>query len=82
MPESVQREAGCVIGRDYPAPLVEPVSAARRARDKVYAHRRQEGFAEAKAEVIRRHASRRRSHREDPAPRRRSADSSQESFDF
>jgi len=83
MPESVQREAGCVIGRDYPRPLVEPVSAARAAREKVYAHRRQEGFAEAKAEVIRRHASRRRPRGEDPQPKRaRPATGSQRSFDF
>ncbi|MGF1500396.1 MAG: FAD-binding domain-containing protein [Paracoccaceae bacterium] len=83
MPESVQIEAGCRIGRDYPAPLVEPVAAARAARDKVYARRRTEGFAEAKAAVIKKHASRRRSRNEDPQPRKRpTAEPDQSSFDF
>ncbi|MGF1445172.1 MAG: deoxyribodipyrimidine photo-lyase/cryptochrome family protein [Pikeienuella sp.] len=88
MPDSVARAAGLRIGRDYPAPLVEPVAAARKARDAVYARRRAEGFAEAKSEVLKRHASRRRSRTEDPqskSPRRRSPtapDPGQGSFDF
>jgi deoxyribodipyrimidine photo-lyase len=82
MPESVQREAGCRIGRDYPAPLVEPVAAAREARERVYARRRAEGFAEAKRAVLKRHASRRRPRDEDPAPTRRRGPERQTSFDF
>ena len=83
MPASVAAAAGCRIGTDYPDPLVEPVAAARAARDRVYARRRAEGFAEAKAEVIRRHASRRRPRGEDPAPKRpRRQDDAQTSFDF
>jgi len=82
MPASVARRAGCRIGVDYPAPIVEPMAAARMARARVHARRRAEGFAEAKAEVIRRHASRRRSPREDPAPRRKPPDDRQTSFDF
>jgi deoxyribodipyrimidine photo-lyase len=31
MPVDVQREAGCVIGRDYPAPIVDHAAARRRA---------------------------------------------------
>ena len=82
MPESVQRRVGCRIGCDYPAPIVEPVAAARAAREAVYARRRAEGFADAKAQVLHRHASRRRPRGEDPAPKRRKADDRQERFDF
>jgi len=35
-----QMRAGCVIGRDYPAPVVEHLAAARAARDAVWAVRR------------------------------------------
>jgi deoxyribodipyrimidine photo-lyase len=83
MPQSVQREAGCRIGTDYPQPLVEPVAAARAAREKVYARRRAEGFAEAKSAVLKRHASRRRPAGEDPQPKgRRRKDDRQARFDF
>ena len=33
MPEEAQREAGCVIGDDYPAPIVEHAAARQRALD-------------------------------------------------
>ena len=32
MPETVQRTAGCVIGRHYPGPIVSPEGAVQRAR--------------------------------------------------
>jgi deoxyribodipyrimidine photo-lyase len=31
MPPDVQEAAGCVIGRDYPAPIVDHAEARRRA---------------------------------------------------
>jgi deoxyribodipyrimidine photo-lyase len=34
MPEDVQEEAGCRIGRDYPAPIVDHVQARREALDR------------------------------------------------
>lgn len=49
---------------DYPLPIVDPVAAAREARDRVYAHRRRDGFREEAAEVVARHGSRK-------GPRRR-----------
>ncbi len=82
MPESVARASGCRIGTDYPAPIVEPVAAARAARERVYARRRAEGFAEAKSAVLTRHASRRRPRGEDPAPKRRRSEPKQTRFDF
>ncbi|MGF1554209.1 MAG: deoxyribodipyrimidine photo-lyase/cryptochrome family protein [Paracoccaceae bacterium] len=75
--EAEQRAAGCVIGRDYPAPVVEPAKAARIAKERIYARRREAGFEEGKAAVLKRHASRKRPRREH-APR---ADA-QASFDF
>ena len=34
MPEEVQRECGCVIGRDYPAPIVDHLQARREALER------------------------------------------------
>jgi len=55
-----QDDAGCRIGRDYPAPLVDPVRAAKTARERVYAVRNAPAFKEQQDAVVRRHASRRR----------------------
>ncbi|MEM9781186.1 MAG: FAD-binding domain-containing protein, partial [Pseudomonadota bacterium] len=77
MTDAEQQAAGCVIGRDYPARIVEPVAAARAAKEKVYARRRAEGFAEGKAQVLKKHASRRRPRIEHPPKEDR-----QRQFDF
>ena len=34
MPEDEQREAGCVIGEDYPEPIVDHAEARRRALER------------------------------------------------
>ncbi len=31
MPDEVQREAGCIVGKDYPAPIVDHIAARRDA---------------------------------------------------
>ena len=31
MPAALQRECGCIIGRDYPAPIVDHLAARRAA---------------------------------------------------
>ncbi len=68
MPESVQRDAGCRIGRDYPQRIVDHTQAARAARQHFSALRR-DREANQEADGIReKHASRRR-----PGPRRRRA---------
>jgi deoxyribodipyrimidine photo-lyase len=51
--------AGRLLGRAWPEPLADPAEAARAARERLHAARRVPGFAEAAAEVVRRHASRR-----------------------
>ncbi|MBM4022952.1 MAG: deoxyribodipyrimidine photo-lyase/cryptochrome family protein [Planctomycetes bacterium] len=59
MPADVQQTAGCVIGRDYPAPLVDHAAAVREAKRRLATVR---GDSEARAEardVAQRHGSRR-----------------------
>ncbi len=53
-----QRAAGCVLGRDYPAPIVDHVAAAREARDRVWAVRRSRAFHDAADAIQERHGSR------------------------
>jgi len=47
------------LGRDYPAPIVDPAAAARAARDRLHAHRRQQGFGAWADAIQERHGSRR-----------------------
>jgi deoxyribodipyrimidine photo-lyase len=70
MPEGVQREAGCVIGRDYPAPLVDPVAAARAALARIHAIRASVEVRVQSQAVYQKHGSRRRD-REPPSRRPR-----------
>jgi deoxyribodipyrimidine photo-lyase len=57
-------EARQVLGSRYPEPIVDPASAARAAREAVWARRRAAGFRERAAQVFDRHGS-----RKTPAPR-------------
>ena len=50
---SVQRMAGCLIGHDYPAPIVEEKAALQFAKDRLYGLRQQ---ADARAEADQVHA--------------------------
>jgi len=80
--------AGRVLGRAYPAPVVEMAAAARAAREAVWAVRRGAGFADTAAGIVEKHASRKdRAGRfvNDRAPRRRKpppGDDRQGSFGF
>ena len=59
-PALLQRAYGCVIGRDYPEPIVDHATAYRMAKERIFAVR---GRADAKAEAARvyqQHGSRRR----------------------
>ncbi len=65
LPHSLQAKLGCVIGKDYPAPIVDHTLAVKAAKDALYAVRRR---ADARAEaqqVYQKHGSRKR-----PAHRR------------
>lgn len=59
LPAVEQEAAACAIGRDYPAPIVDHAQAARLARERIGAVRRQAGFAAAADAIQRRHGSRR-----------------------
>ncbi|MFK7943224.1 MAG: deoxyribodipyrimidine photo-lyase/cryptochrome family protein [Paracoccaceae bacterium] len=61
-----QTETGCEIGKDYPAPIVDPTKSAKVAKEKVYAVRRSGNFKNEQNRVVRKHASRRRLREEDP----------------
>jgi deoxyribodipyrimidine photo-lyase len=59
MPLAVQRESGCIIGTDYPAPVVDHATAYRQARERIAAIRRHPD-ARVEADAIQqRHGSRR-----------------------
>lgn len=60
MPPEIQSRCGCVIGKNYPAPIVDHALAVKAARDRIAAVRRKtETRAEAK-KVFVRHGSRKR----------------------
>jgi deoxyribodipyrimidine photo-lyase len=54
-----QQRVGCVLGVDYPLPIVEPNDAAREARERIWARRRELGFAALADAIQRKHGSRR-----------------------
>jgi deoxyribodipyrimidine photo-lyase len=47
------------VGLDYPRPIVDPAVAARQARERIHARRRQAGFAARADAIQQRHGSRR-----------------------
>ena len=59
-------EAAALLGRAYPVPIVDPVAAARAAREAVWACRRAHRGDEKTAQLVRRHASRKRPGRARP----------------
>jgi deoxyribodipyrimidine photo-lyase len=59
MPPLTQMRLGWTIGVDYPNPIVDPVAAARQARDRLWARRLQPGFREQSEAIVERHGSRR-----------------------
>jgi len=60
MSHDEQQAAGCIIGKDYPAPIVEHKNAVKQARSILYGIRKKdEARAESKA-IYRKHGSRRR----------------------
>jgi deoxyribodipyrimidine photo-lyase len=60
MPDSVQAAAGVRLGADLPVPLVDLEAATRAAKARLYARRGQDAVRAAKADIVRRHGSRRR----------------------
>ena len=58
MPVEIQRAAGCVIGRDYPAPVVDEAASMKAAKDVLYSLRRQSTTREEAAAIVEKHGSR------------------------
>jgi deoxyribodipyrimidine photo-lyase len=56
----LQIEAQCLIGRDYPAPIVDHLTAIRYARARFKALREREDYWRAAQYVLERHGSRKR----------------------
>ena len=54
-----QQSAGCLLGVDYPLPLLDHLQAAREARERVWAVRRGDGFRRTADAIQARHGSRR-----------------------
>ena len=60
-----QGEYGCLLGRDYPKPIVEHAAAYREAKRRVAEYRRRPETREAAREVFLKHGSRKRSTRDE-----------------
>ncbi|MEL7473273.1 MAG: FAD-binding domain-containing protein, partial [Planctomycetota bacterium] len=60
MPTMTQHMAGCVIGRDYPPPIVDHPTAYALARDRIFARRGAEAAKREARRVYLKHGSRRR----------------------
>jgi len=58
MDESVQRVAGCMIGVDYPQPIVDDKIAMKAAKDRMYGLRQTQESREEAGTVLARHGSR------------------------
>lgn len=60
MPPEVQEQAGCMIGRDYPEPIVDHVVTGKEARRRIYELRRLPELRQQAEKVMERHGSRKR----------------------
>jgi deoxyribodipyrimidine photo-lyase len=76
MPPGVQDRVAVRIGRDYPAPIVDAVAAAREARERITAIRRTRAARTEALAVLRAHGSRK------PSPRRRRDSTAQRALDL
>lgn len=66
MPVDVQSRVGCIIGRDYPSPVVDHRQAYKLAQQKIFAIRRTETAISESKRVFEKHGSRKK---RDPMPK-------------
>ncbi|MCP9915953.1 FAD-binding domain-containing protein [Cyanobium sp. ATX 6F1] len=59
MDAATQERAGCRLGVDYPLPIVDPIEAARQARERVWGLRQGTAFRAIAGAIHERHGSRR-----------------------
>jgi deoxyribodipyrimidine photo-lyase len=71
MTRAEQQSARCVIGRDYPEPIVEVAAAVQAAKERIYAARRSAAARAESARVYEQHGSRKRPSSRPPAVRKR-----------
>ncbi len=81
MPQDLQKSVGCVVGRDYPAPIVDHATAYRQARERLGALRRKDQTRQAAKKVLFKHGSRKRPAAK-AAPKYRSATKRQATEDL
>jgi deoxyribodipyrimidine photo-lyase len=60
MPADVQAEAGCIIGKNYPAPIVDHATAYKEARTRIYSRRSKPDARVEAQKIVKKHGSRRR----------------------
>ncbi len=60
MSPMLQREIGCIVGRHYPAPIVEHAPAYNTAKTRMFRWRSQPGVRKEAQRVVHRHGSRKR----------------------
>jgi len=60
MPDEVQEESQCVIGKDYPYPIVDHVATAKEAKRRIYEMRRLPKLRQLADEVMAKHGSRKK----------------------
>ena len=58
MPAEIQRASGCLIGHDYPTPVVDEAASVKAAKDALYGLRRQAATREEAAAIVDKHGSR------------------------
>ena len=61
MPELIQLESNCQLGKDYPVPIVDHKEAVRHARSRFAELRKRDAYWESAREVMKRHGSRKTS---------------------
>jgi deoxyribodipyrimidine photo-lyase len=70
MPASIQSQSGCIVGQDYPAPIVNHKVAYKHAKDRIFAIRHTESAVKEANRVFVKHGSRKK---RDPLPKAKTA---------
>lgn len=60
MSDDQQKEFHCVLGKDYPMPIIDNKSATKKAKDKVYAIRSHPDYAQYSRQIFLKHGSRKK----------------------
>lgn len=68
-PQLIQQECGCIVGEDYPWPVVDPDTAISKARSNITEFRQRKGYVEESKRVYEKHGSRNPNRNGNPAPR-------------